>query len=153
VDANLEARPDDPAPGGTRPIELVRAVYRAFEDGDHTTIRRCFAGELSWRQAASFVPAAGEEVVGADAVIDRVLRPLETEWTTFTEDVDSIVGAGSVVVATGTYRGVHATTGRTLAAEFCHLWGVEDGLIRTFRQYTDTAAFAAATGRPAVDAG
>jgi ketosteroid isomerase-like protein len=101
VDANLEARPDDPAPGGTRPIELVRAVYRAFEDGDHTTIRRCFAGELSWRQAASVVPAAGEEVVGADAVIDRVLRPLEDEWATF----------------------------------------------------IDTAAFAAATGRPAVDAG
>jgi uncharacterized protein len=84
--------------------------------------------------------------VGGDELLDRVIRPLESAWATFTEEVERIVGAGPVVVATGTYRGEHATTGRPLAAEFCHLWQVEDGLVRSFRQYTDTAAFAAVTG-------
>jgi uncharacterized protein len=148
-----DLQPHAETPGDRDPIELVRTLYAAFEDGDHATIRGCLTEDLEWRQAASYVPAADETAIGADHLIDRVIRPLEYEWATFTEEVDRIVGTGPVVVATGTYRGVHATTGRTLAAEFCHLWEVEDGRIRTFRQYTDTAAFAAATGRPAVDAG
>jgi uncharacterized protein len=49
------------------------------------------------------------------------------------------------VTVTGTYRGTQRATGRTLEAEFCHLWTVADGLITGFRQFTDTAAFAAAT--------
>jgi uncharacterized protein len=73
-----------------------------------------------------------------------VIRPIERDWEGFTEDIERVVGAGAHVTVTGTYRGTHRATGRTLEAEFCHLWTVEDGLVTGFRQFTDTAAFAAA---------
>lgn len=126
-------------------IELVRALYRAVEASDHEGILRCVADDLRWRQAGSAVPAAGQDTIGADALLDRVIRPLEEHWDGFTEEIDRIDGRGGLVVATGTYRGVHRRSGRALEAEFCHLWEVRDGSIRTFRQYTDTAAFARAT--------
>lgn len=48
------------------------------------------------------------------------------------------------VVATGSYHGRHRDTGRELHAECCHVGQVRDGVASGFRQYTDTAAVAAA---------
>ena len=93
------------------------------------------------------MPAAGEELVGPDAAIERIIRPFEEHWDGFTEELDRLVAADGHVVATGTYRGTHLPTGRRLEAEFCHLWEVDDGRITGFRQFTDTAAFAEVTGR------
>jgi ketosteroid isomerase-like protein len=61
------------------------------------------------------------------------------------ERIRRCLAAPGHVTVTGTYQGTHRATGRTLEAEFCHLWTVEDGQITGFRQFTDTAAFAAAT--------
>jgi uncharacterized protein len=127
------------------PTEVVRELYDAFEVGDHERIRRCLADGLRWQQAASAVPAAGVPTVGADAILDGVIRPLERDGEGFTEQIEQMVAAPGHVTVTGTYQGTHRATGRTLEAEFCHLWTVEDGQITGFRQFTDTAAFAAAT--------
>ncbi|MFA9431467.1 nuclear transport factor 2 family protein [Egicoccus sp. AB-alg2] len=124
-------------------IDLVRTLYQAFEDGDHDAIRDCLADDLRWRQAASAVPAAGQDTTGADELLRRVVVHFEQEWDGFTEEVDDVFAADGRVTATGTYRGTYLATGRRLEAEFCHLWWVEGGKIRGFRQFTDTAAFAA----------
>jgi uncharacterized protein len=126
---------DDPAP-------VVRAVYGAVESGDHTTVRDLLADDLSWRQAPSAVPAAGRELTSPDAVVDQVLATFERDWDGFTEQVEHLAALGSEVVTTGTYRGTYRATGRTLEAEFCHLWTVERGRVQAFRQFTDTGAFA-----------
>jgi uncharacterized protein len=122
-------------------LHLVREVYRAVEDGDHETLLGYLAADLDWRQAATAVPAAGRRLTRADEVVRRVIVPFEQDWDGFTEDVEELVAAGGRVVATGTYRGTHLATGRSLAAEFCHLWWAEDDRIVRFRQFTDTAAF------------
>lgn len=124
---------------------VVEAIYAAYAEGDVDRLRTLLADDLRWRQAAVGVPAAGAEVVGAEALIDRVVRPLNEDWDGFTEEVDTLVAADGHVVATGTYRGTYRPTGRPVTAEFCHLWTVRDGRARTFRQFTDTAAFVAAT--------
>lgn len=126
-------------------IGLVRRLYQAFEEGDHDAILVCLADDLQWRQAGAAVPAAAQAATGADALIERVVVPLERDWEGFTEEIDELFSADGHVVATGTYRGTHRVTGRSLEAEFCHLWWVEEDKIRRFRQFTDTAAFAAAT--------
>jgi uncharacterized protein len=126
-------------------VAVVRALYQAVDDRDHDTIRRCVADDLRWRQASRAVPAAGEELVGGEALIDRVLRPFEENWDDFTEEIEQMQEGGGLVVATGTYRGTYRPTGRRLEAEFCHMLTVRDGRIQTFRQFTDTAAFAAVT--------
>ncbi len=128
-------------------IDLVRALYQAFEEGDHEAIRRCLAEHLDWRQAGTAVPAAGQRTTGAEEFLGRVIVPLERDWDGFTEEVEDVFAVGARVVATGTYRGTYLASGRSVEAEFCHLWWVEDGEIRGFRQFTDTAAFAAATKR------
>lgn len=73
------------------------------------------------------------------------MRPLSEECDGFVEEVDEVIVAGDRVTATGTYRGSHRATGRALTAEFCDLWTVRAGRVQVFRQFTDTAAFAAAT--------
>lgn len=128
------------------PLGVAQAIYAAFADDDLPGIRRLLADDLQWRQAASAVPAAGIDGRGADAFVERVIQPIRTDWDGFTEQVDELHVAGDVVTATGTYHGTHRATGRRLSAEFCHLWTVHEGLAHRFRQYTDTAAFAHATG-------
>lgn len=123
----------------------VTAVYAAFADDDLSGIRRMLADDLHWRQAAAAVPAAGVDGRGADAFIEQVIQVIRDRWEGFTEQVDELHVADDVVTATGTYSGTFRATGRSLTAEFCHLWAVRDGVVQRFRQYTDTAAFAAAT--------
>lgn len=125
------------------PVEVIRALYATVEDADHAGMRELLASDLRWRQAGSVVPAAGAQVVGADALTERVLEPIERTWDGFTEKVDELTAMRETVVATGAYHGRHRETGRELHAEFCHVWQVRDGVASGFRQYTDTAAFAA----------
>lgn len=129
------------------PAAVVRRLYDAVEEEDHETVRDCVVDDVRWRQAASAVPAAGEELVGAEAAIERILRSFEEDWDGFTEEIDDLDAVDGHVVATGTYRGTYRPTGRDLEAEFCHLWRVADGRITDFRQFTDTAAFARVTDR------
>ena len=100
---------------------------------------------MRWRQAGTAVPAAGEELEGVEAVLDRVVGALEADWDGFTEEVDEMIADDAHVVVTGTYRGHHQRTGRELAAEYCHIWRVADGQVVAFRQFADTAAYASAS--------
>lgn len=128
--------------------EVVRRVYACLATGDDDGARACIHDDLRWRQAAVGVPAAGVEAVGCDLLFEQVMAPLDEDWDGFTEEVHELTGHGGTVVAIGTYRGTHRATGRSLTAEFCHLWTVRDGRVSAFRQFTDTAAFVAATGSP-----
>jgi uncharacterized protein len=122
-------------------IGAVSTLYEAFERGDRAAIGRTLADDVRWRQAAVAVPAAGEDRVGATAVLDDVFAAIDARFDHFVETVEQLFGCDDRVVVTGTYRATDRRTGRALSAEFCHLWTVHDGVITAFRQYTDTAAF------------
>ena len=53
---------------------------------------------------------------------------------------------GDTVVAQGRYRGAFRGTGRTLHAQFVHVWTLRAGRVTHFQQYTDTAQFARVMG-------
>jgi uncharacterized protein len=129
----------------TSAIEVVRNIYERLAEGDHDGVRARMHDDVRWRQAPAGVPAAGVEATGLDLFFELVIAPLEVEWDGFIEDVDELTDHGDSVVATGTYRGTYRATGRSLTAEFCHLWTVGDGRVTAFRQFTDTAAFVVAT--------
>lgn len=126
-------------------IALVCRLYEAFEERDHDAVLAGLADDLRWQQAATAVPAAGAALIGTQDLLEQVILPLERDWDGFTEDVEDIVAADGHVVVTGTYRGNYRPLGRRLDAEFCHLWWVRNGEVIRFRQFTDTAAFDAAT--------
>ncbi len=50
------------------------------------------------------------------------------------------------VVVLGTYTGRRKETGREVRAQFAHVWGVRDGRVVRFQQYTDTKQFAEVVG-------
>jgi uncharacterized protein len=93
--------------------------------------------EVRWQQAARRVPATGGPWTGRQALLDRVIAPIEDDWEGFTEHLEELVAADGHVVATGVYRGTDRSTGRTLEAEFCHLWWIRSCRIVAFRQFTD----------------
>jgi uncharacterized protein len=136
----------------TDALALVDALYRAFEDRDHQTLLELLDEEVRWQQAARWVPGAGSASLGRQEALDRVIAPLEDDWDGFTEDVEELIPADGTVIATGVYRGTYRATGRSLRAEFCHLWRIRDGRVVAFRQFTDTAAFAEAM-TPGLEAG
>jgi uncharacterized protein len=128
----------------TDALALVDTLYRAFEDRDHQTLLELLDEELRWQQAARWVPGAGRTSLGRQEALDLVIAPLEDGWDGFTEEVEELIAADGHVIATGVYRGTYRATGRSLQAEFCHLWRIRDGRVVAFRQFTDTAAFAEA---------
>ena len=69
---------------------------------------------------------------------DRGLRPDRHDWEGFAPVPEEFLDAGDTVVVLGRYRGTYKATGRTLDAQFVHVWRVEDGKAVAFQQYTDT---------------
>ncbi len=53
-------------------------------------------------------------------------------------------GTGDKVFAVGRYRWVVRKTGKSAGGEWCHIFTIKNGKVSQFREYTDTASFAAA---------
>ena len=64
----------------------------------------------------------------------------------FTVNPIAFHDAGDVVSVEGRYTAKHQGTGRSIDAQFCHVWTLKDGRITKFQQYTDTAKFQDAMG-------
>jgi uncharacterized protein len=47
--------------------------------------------------------------------------------------------AGDTVVVEGRYTGTHKVTGKTLDAQYCHMFTIKNGKLTTFQQFVDTA--------------
>ena len=66
------------------------------------------------------------------------------------EDFGAVPGhfheGGDTAVVEGRYRRKVKTTGRTVDAQFAHVWQLRDGKVVRFQQYTDTKRRARAAG-------
>ncbi|MFI1918053.1 nuclear transport factor 2 family protein [Nocardia sp. NPDC020380] len=124
-------------------LEVIRAHYRASDRGDLVGMLAPLAADVAWTEMAGF-PYAGT-YIGPEAVRDNVFGRLAAEWDGYTATVDEVVGAGDgIVVGIGTYSGVYRATGTKMTARFVHIWRLENGEVRRFEQFTDTAAVRAA---------
>jgi len=125
-------------------VEVIRGAYDAFAAGDVEAVVAAMAPDIVWNEAESFPYADGNPYVGPDAVVQGVFARLATEWNDFTVSPREILDAGDTVVALGRYTARHGASGRALDVPFAHVWRLEDGVIRRFQQYTDTAGTLAA---------
>ena len=116
---------------------VVDAIYEAFASGDIETVLGALDPKIEWLEAAGS-PYAGT-YTGPEAVLNRVLARLGTEWETFHVEPERIVSNGDAVIAAGTYTGTYKTTRRTFTARFAHIWQLRDGKIIAFEQIADTA--------------
>jgi uncharacterized protein len=132
-------------------VTFVKNLYAAFGRGEVPTVLGAMRPDITWYQAESnpYWPN-GEALVGPDAVLKTVFMRLGTEWDGFTIHPKSFHSAGDTVILEGRYSGTYKPTGKSLDAQFCHIWDVKDGKVTRFQQYVDTAKLHAVMGTPAV---
>jgi ketosteroid isomerase-like protein len=125
-------------------VQLVRAMYDSFARGDVAEVLGVMDPQIEWNEAENFPYADGNPYIGPTAVAEGVFARLVGEWEYWTLDIQELLDAGSTVVARGRYNAKNRQTGKTISAQFVHMWSVQNGKAVRFQQYADTAQVQAA---------
>lgn len=127
--------------------DLVRDIYEAFERGDMETVLGSMDARVSWREAESSpYNMQGQTWIGPAAVVENLFARLPADWESLAVSPVSYDESGDRVIVEGRYEGKSSSTGKSLNAQFCHIWNVADGKVTAYQQYTDTAQFQEAMG-------
>ena len=126
-------------------VALVKGIYEAFGAGDVPAVLGAMSGDIVWNEAENFPLADRNPYVGPDAIVQGVFARLGSDWEGFTVVPEEYLDAGDTVVMLGRYRGTCRATGRAVNAQLAHVWRIEGGKAKDFRQLTDTLQFALAT--------
>jgi uncharacterized protein len=119
--------------------EIVQSFYDAFRRGDVPAALSLVDPDVLWHEAESSPYDSGPGWTGVDAVVTNLFEKMGDDWTEFSVQPSSIHEAGSVVTMRGRYVAKHRHTGKDLDCQVCHVWTVENGKLKKFEQYTDTA--------------
>ncbi|NUU42598.1 nuclear transport factor 2 family protein [Tardiphaga robiniae] len=118
-------------------LDLIRATYEgSSSDENGRNLLAVLAPNAEWTEAEGF-PYAGT-YVGPEAIVAGVFRRLATEWTRYRADVHTYLEDGDRVAAFGVYSGTYKATGKSMRANFAHLYAMRDGKIVRMTQYVDT---------------
>ncbi|MEA5581236.1 nuclear transport factor 2 family protein [Nodularia harveyana UHCC-0300] len=123
-------------------LEIIQRLYTAFQERDTKTIREIFDPQIEWIQNEGF-PGGGRHI-GTDAVLNDVFAKFRLDWDTWQAFVEEWLEAGDTIIALGKYSGIYKTTGKSITAEFAHVYKLRNGRIFKFQQYTDTFKIAEA---------
>lgn len=114
-------------------------LYDAFANGDIEIVMANMADDVQWSEADNFIYDYGEPLVGKDAVLEGVFAKLGAEWEYWNLEEKTFQNLGSDgVLVTGRYRAKNKATGKLLDAQFAHVLKLQDTLLKSFQQYTDT---------------
>ena len=107
-------------------LELIRATYEGKSEDNGRNLLAALAPDASWTEAEGF-PYAGT-YVGAEAIIAGVFHRLGTEWVGYKAEVHTFLEDGDKVAAFGVYSGTFKATGKSMRAEFAHLYVLKGGI-------------------------
>lgn len=121
-------------------VKLLKRLYEAFGRGEIPEVLAGMSPNIKWFEAESNpYMLSGEPWVGPDAVLNNLFVKLGSEWDGFAVHPKSFHGAGDSVVVEARYTGTYKPTGKSMDAQVCHVWDVENGKVTRFQQYVDTA--------------
>ncbi len=128
-------------------VELVEGMYGAFAEGDVGAVVAGMDADIHWHEAEGnpYQPS-GAAWVGPDAIVENLFMKLASEWDGFAVHPEKYHDAGDSVVTEGRYTGKYLATGADIDAQFCHRFTFEDGKLKSWQQFTDTAQFQKAMG-------
>ena len=128
-------------------VDVVRGMYEAFGRGDIEAVLAACDPQIEWREAESnpYEPE-GKPWIGPDAITENLFMKLGQEWDSFTVSPGEMYDAGEAVIAEGRYSGSYKATGKSIDAQFCHVFKLREGKVTSFQQYTDTARMQDAMG-------
>jgi hypothetical protein len=127
--------------------QVIQGVYGAFGKGDLPAVLEAFDPKIEWREAeGNPYEMNGKAWIGGEAITQNLFAKLAEDWDGFTVTPTSFHDAGDSVVAEGRYTGTHKTTGKKIDMQFCHVWRLSGGRVKSFQQYCDTAQIQDAAG-------
>jgi ketosteroid isomerase-like protein len=126
----------------TSNLDLIRATYEGSSEENGRNLMTVLHPDVEWTEAEGF-PYAGT-YVGVDALMAGVFARLGGEWIDYRADVHTYLADGDRVAAFGVYSGTYKATGKSMRADFAHLYEVREGKVRRMIQYVDTAKVAKA---------
>lgn len=125
-------------------IDLVKKLYAAFGKGDIETIIDHLADQLIWRfDAPSVVPYAGEHDT-PDQVKAGFFQPLASTQKNHALSADEFIAQDDKVIMVGRYGATVTSTGKSFDLPLVHVWTVQNGRVKRFVNFTDTAKVAEA---------
>lgn len=122
----------------------VRALYAAFAKGDMPAALATMADDIVWNEADNYPYADRNPYIGPQAVLMGVFARIGADWDGFSAVSNEIIEGGDRIVSLGHYSGVNKATGKSMRAQFAHVFSVKNGKIVSFQQYADTLGTAKA---------
>jgi uncharacterized protein len=123
-------------------LEIVQRGYKAFAEGDLSTLLKLLADDVEWNFPPTYVgiPWTQHPWRGRDGVLQAMKMLAEfLEFQIFQPD-EFIVGTDRIVVL-GHERCRVKATGRIVEAKWAQVFTLRDGKISRYREYSDTAAW------------
>jgi ketosteroid isomerase-like protein len=117
-------------------LNAIKAVYEAFATGDIPAVLGALSRDIAWTEAEGF--PYGGTYHGPKGVLEGVFMRLGSEWDGFAAVPDEFIDGGDAVVVLGKYSGKYKATGKSMQANFAHVWKMQDGKAAQFIQYVDT---------------
>lgn len=136
------AGPEAEAPDTTTEennLSVVNKLYAAFAAGDIDAVKTAMAKDAVWNEAENSPYADGDPYIGPDAVVSGVIARADADWNDLSVTIDDTMVDGDKVVVLGRYTAENKMTGKSIDAQFAHVWTLKDGLVISFQQYADTA--------------
>lgn len=125
----------------------IRRLYDAFAQGDVPTVLGGMDPKIGWSEAeGNPYSLEGKAWIGGDQVLEHLFMKFATQWDGFSVHPKDFYSAGDVVVVEGRYTGTFTETGKSLDAQFCHVFKLKDDKVTRFQQFTDTAQWQAVMG-------
>ena len=122
-------------------VAMIKQIYDAFARGVVPAVLGSLDPKIDWREAEGYRYADGNPYVGPDRVLQGVFMRLVGEWDGFAVKPTEFLATPDGAVVIGRYAAKHKASGKSLDAEFAHVWRVSNGKVTGFKQFTDTAQF------------
>lgn len=124
-------------------VDVVRAHYDAIRRRDRIAVLATVADDVDWQLTGpATIPFAGSHK--GRAAVATFLATIAASVDVLAFDIERMIVDGDTVVVFGREHFRVRATGRAWNAEWVQVHTVRDGVICRFREYTDTAAIAAA---------
>ncbi|MEM8674834.1 MAG: nuclear transport factor 2 family protein [Cyanobacteria bacterium P01_G01_bin.67] len=117
-------------------IEIIRELYRTFKDKDYEAFRQLCDRDLIWIQNQGF--PHGSTTHGANEVIDNVFKRFDSDWQSWSFEIEEYLDAGTSVIVVGLYQGVHRVSEKSFHSSAVHIYDLVRGKVTRFRQFADT---------------
>ena len=115
--------------------EIIQNAYASFATGDVPAALGAMADDIQWTEADGF-PLAGT-YVGPQAVLEGVFMRLGEIGDDFAVVPEQFIADGETVVALGSYRWKHKSSGEPAVVKMAHVWTMNGGKAVALQQHVD----------------